>query len=128
MGGHQAPLILLVDDYEDGRAAFADLLSINGFRVATAETGREAVEKAIDLQPDLILMDMVLPDIDGCEATRIIRQDPRCDSIRIVAFTASGAIDAARSLRAGCEAVITKPCVTAVFLARIRALLETATP
>nr|MDQ3346975.1 response regulator [Acidobacteriota bacterium] len=72
----EGPLILLVDDFDDAREMYRDYLAFAGFRVQTACDGREAVEKARALSPDLILMDLSLPVVDGWEATRILKADP----------------------------------------------------
>ena len=70
-----APLVLVVDDVAHGREIFAEYLEFRGFRVATAEDGIEAMEKAFELRPDVILMDLSLPGIDGWEATRRLKKD-----------------------------------------------------
>jgi serine/threonine protein kinase len=107
-----APLILLVDDVDHGREIFGEFLEFRGFRVATAADGLEALEKAFELIPDVILMDLSLPGIDGWEATRRLKQDERTQNIPVIALTAhqlQGAHDMA--LKAGCEEVVTKPCL-----------------
>ncbi len=106
------PLVLVVDDVEHGREIFAEFLEFRGFRVATAADGQEALEKAYELRPDVILMDLSLPGIDGWEATRRLKQDDRTRDIPIIALTAhalASAHDKARA--AGCDAVVTKPCL-----------------
>ena len=75
-----SPLILLVEDFADTREMYSDYLTFSGFRVATATNGQEAVEQARTLEPDLILMDLSLPGIDGWEATRILKADPATSS------------------------------------------------
>src|SRR5436853_6153684 len=79
------PLVLVVDDVDHGREIFAEYLEFRGFRVATAADGLEAIEKAYDLRPDIILMDLSLPGIDGWQATRRLEQD---DRTRVIAITA----------------------------------------
>jgi two-component system, cell cycle response regulator DivK len=106
-----APLVLVVDDVDHGREIFAEYLEFRGFRVATASDGLEAIAKTHELRPDIILMDLSLPGIDGWEATRRLKQDPRTSAIPIIAVTAhalASAHDKARA--AGCNAVVTKPC------------------
>ena len=71
------PLVLVVDDYQDAREMYAEYLEFSGFRVAEAKDGREAVDKAFALAPDVILMDLSLPVLDGWEATRLIKADAR---------------------------------------------------
>lgn len=104
------PLILVVDDMEDGREICAEYLSYHNYRVATAADGYEALAQAFALLPDLILMDLSLPGLDGWEATRRLKGDPRTRAIPVIALTAH-ALAAARdqALEAGCEAVVTKP-------------------
>jgi two-component system cell cycle response regulator DivK len=107
-----APLVLVVDDVDHGREIFAEYLEFRGFRVATAADGLEALEKAFALQPDVILMDLSLPGIDGWEATRRLKQDERTRAIPVIALTAhalASAHDKAREV--GCSAVVTKPCL-----------------
>src|SRR5215208_4246740 len=83
---HQ-PLVLVVDDYQDAREMYAEYLSFSGFRVVEAGTGTEAVEKALALRPDVILMDLSLPGMDGWAATRQLKSDDRTRSIPVVALT-----------------------------------------
>src|SRR5262245_31963290 len=70
MLGAIQPLILVVDDFADNREMFTEFLAFHGFRVAEASTGREALDRAFQLLPDVILMDLSLPELDGLEATR----------------------------------------------------------
>src|SRR3954466_852148 len=83
----RAQLILLVDDFQDNREMYAEYLTYSGYRVEEAATGPEALEKAFSLLPDLILMDLSLPGIDGWEATRRLKSDPRTTKIPIIALT-----------------------------------------
>jgi two-component system cell cycle response regulator DivK len=108
----QAPLVLVVDDVDHGREIFAEYLEFRGFRVATAADGLEAIEKTHELRPDVILMDLSLPGIDGWEATRRLKQDPSTKDIPIIALTAHALESAhAKARAAGCNAVVTKPCL-----------------
>ena len=110
MTEQQAPLILVVDDYQDAREMYAEYLQFSGFRVAEARNGNEAIEQAFALHPDLILMDLSLPGMDGWEATRQLKSDDRTRHIPIVALTADPSTDiGVRARRAGCVGVITKP-------------------
>jgi CheY-like chemotaxis protein len=70
------PLILVVEDFDDAREMYRDYLEFSGYRVETARDGREAIDKAQALKPDLILMDLSLPGVDGWEATRLLKSDP----------------------------------------------------
>jgi two-component system cell cycle response regulator DivK len=104
------PLILVVDDVEDGRVVVGEFLELRGFELATAADGVEAVEKALALRPDLILMDVWLPKMDGLEATRRIKADPRTAGVPVLAVTAHALASArAEAEAAGCDGVITKP-------------------
>lgn len=95
----------------------------NGWQVTLATTGRQGVRMAIDTAPDLILMDMSLPEIDGWTATRMLRENPLTKEIGIIALTAhamSG--DRERALSAGCDAFETKPIDFAQLAAQIAKL------
>ncbi|HEX6203708.1 MAG TPA: response regulator [Thermoanaerobaculia bacterium] len=106
----EAPLVLVVDDVADGREIVGEYLKLSGYELDSAADGVEAVQKAQDLLPDVILMDVWLPKMDGLEATRRLRQDPRTKEIPIIALTAHGLASArGKALEAGCDAVITKP-------------------
>jgi two-component system, cell cycle response regulator DivK len=120
-----APLVLVVDDVDHGREIFAEYLEYRGFRVATAADGLEALDKAFELRPDIILMDLSLPGIDGWEATRRLKQDERTRTIPIIALTAhalASAHDRAREV--GCNAVVTKPCLPKDLEMEVRRQLE----
>ena len=83
-------LVLLADDSEDILEAHGDILRDAGYRVALAHNGEEAVAQALALRPDVILMDLAMPKVDGWEATRRIRADLRTHHIPIIAFTSYG--------------------------------------
>ncbi len=105
-------LILLVEDFDDAREMYRDFLEFSGFSVETARDGREAIDKARALSPDLILMDLSLPGIDGWEATRILKRDPATTHLRIVALSAHAlAPEGDRARAAGCDGFIAKPCL-----------------
>jgi len=125
MSNQDAPLVLVVDDYQDAREMYAEFLSFSGFRVAEASTGVEAVEKAIQLLPDLILMDLSLPGMDGWQATRQLKTDERTRGIPVVALTGhalAGASEGAR--RAGCDSFVTKPCLPDELVVEVRRMLD----
>ena len=106
------PFILLVEDFEDAREMYRDYLEFSGFRVATAVDGRSAIDQARSLNPDLILMDLSLPGIDGWEATRILKSDPETSHLLIVALSAHAlAAEGNRARVAGCDGFIAKPCL-----------------
>lgn len=106
----ERPLVLVVDDVPDGLEVCSHLLRFRGFEVATAVDGIEAMERTRELLPDVVLMDISLPRMDGLEATRRLKQDPRTRDIPILAVTAH-ALESARqeALAAGCSDVVTKP-------------------
>lgn len=123
--GAHSPLVLVVDDFDDNREMFTEFLSFSGFRVAQAATGKEALEQAFSLLPDLILMDLSLPELDGLEATRCLKSDERTKRIPIVALTGHALAGHSRDARdAGCEAFLTKPCLPDVLVGEIRRVLD----
>jgi two-component system, cell cycle response regulator DivK len=112
--------ILVVEDQEDNRQILRDLLASAGFRMVEAHDGREALTLARSERPDLILMDIQLPIVDGYEATRGIKRDPELKDIPIIAVTSyalSG--DEERAREAGCDAYVAKPYSTRLLLAKI---------
>lgn len=125
MNDQNAPLILVVDDYQDAREMYAEFLHYSGFRVAEARNGNEAVDQAFALRPDLILMDLSLPGKDGWEATRELKADERTRHIPIVALTGhalAGASDGAK--KAGCDSFVTKPCLPDDLVVEVRRMLN----
>lgn len=114
------PLILLVEDFDDAREMYRDFLEFSGFQVETARDGREAIDKARQLKPDLILMDLSLPGIDGWEATTILKRDPATAHLQIVALSAHAlAPEGDRARAAGCDGFIAKPCLPTDLVAEI---------
>lgn len=119
------PLVLVVDDYQDAREMYAEYLTFSGFRVAEAANGVDAVQQATDLSPDIILMDLSLPGMDGWEATRRIKLHEKTRHIPIIALTGHalpGVSSSAQS--AGCDAFIIKPCLPDAVLSEVRRLLK----
>jgi two-component system, cell cycle response regulator DivK len=120
----EAPLVLVVDDFQDNREMFAEFLVISGYRVAQAVNGREALDRAFELIPDAILMDLSLPELDGWEATRRLKRDPRTRHIPVVALTGHVLADHAREARdAGCDGFLAKPCLPEVLVVELRRVL-----
>lgn len=104
---------------------YTDYLSFLGYVVAEASTGTEAVTKATALRPDLIVMDLALPGIDGCEATRRLKKDERTRSIPVIAVT--GYVVSwyrERAIAAGCDAFLTKPCLPDELIVEVQRLLD----
>jgi two-component system cell cycle response regulator DivK len=124
------PRVLLVDDFPDNREMYALYLEYAGFEVAEAATGYEALAQAFAQAPDLIVMDLSLPGLDGWEATRRLKRDPRTKQIPILALTGHALEGFSQGARdAGCDAFVTKPCLPEELAVEIRALLEaTASP
>src|SRR5688500_1497822 len=111
------PLVLLVDDSEDNREVYAQYLTFNGFRVEIAVDGIEAVEKAARLKPDVIVMDLSLPRLDGWEATRQIKSAPTTSGIPVIALTGHAVSESKRKAQdAGCSGYLTKPCLPDVLV------------
>jgi CheY-like chemotaxis protein len=103
-------IVLLVEDDEMSRDVLARRLVRMGYVVITAVNGREAVESARSEPPNLILMDMCMPEMDGIEATKQLKADQRTAHIPIVALTAlNTAVDVRRAIQAGCDSYETKP-------------------
>ena len=121
-----APTVLLVEDDREGRRLFANWLSQAGFRVLEAHNGFQALERALELQPDVVVTDLNIPGIDGFELTHRLRKDPRTRAVPILAVTgyAAFAADPNRAQRAGCDAVLPKPCSPDDLEMTIRSLIN----
>jgi CheY-like chemotaxis protein len=118
-------LVLVVEDYQDAREMYAAFLAFSGFDVAEATNGVEAIEKAVELIPDIILMDLALPRMDGWEATRRLKMDERTRHIPIVALTGHALAGYAEGARqAGCDSFVTKPCLPDQLVAEIERMLK----
>jgi CheY-like chemotaxis protein len=117
--------VLLVEDTEDNRQMMRRLLEMSGYRVVEAINGKEAVEVARQVQPQIILMDLSLPFIDGLAATRRIRSLPGMSEVPIIAVSAHDSADFHQdALEAGCNAYITKPIDYSQLEDTIRRLLS----
>lgn len=113
--------VLVVEDQEDNRRIVRDLLASAGYETLEAENGEDGIAVAAAERPDLILMDIQLPLIDGYEATRRIKADPALRAIPVIVVTSyalSG--DEAKAREAGCDAYVTKPFSPRQLLATIR--------
>ena len=118
------PKILLVEDNEMNRDMLSRRLARNGFEIVIAVNGQQGVEMASKELPDLILMDLSLPVMDGWEATRRVKADPATQSIPIIALTAHALVqDRDRALEAGCNDFDTKPIEMPRLLEKIKQLL-----
>jgi CheY-like chemotaxis protein len=125
--GYEGPRkkVLVVDDVAANRAMAVDMLSQLGFEVVEADNGREALNKAQATRPDCILMDIVMPEMDGLEATRRLRQLPGLDKVPIIVMSASASgSDECKSLAAGANAFLPKPIDVDKLLILITTLLK----
>jgi two-component system cell cycle response regulator DivK len=119
-----ANCILVVEDQADNRQILRDLLGNAGFELMEAENGEEALAAVAKQRPDLILMDIQLPTMDGYEATRRIRANPEMKDVPIIAVTSYALTgDDAKALAAGCNAYVTKPYSPRALLAKVREYL-----
>jgi two-component system cell cycle response regulator DivK len=117
--------ILVIEDHEENRRLLRDLLTSFGYELTEAVTGEEGLTAAEANPPDLILMDIQLPGIDGYETTRRIKASPSLRHIPIIAVTSyalSG--DDVKALEAGCDAYVTKPFDPAELLEKIREFIQ----
>ncbi len=109
-GGVRKNLVLLVDDNQDNQYAVRFILEDKGYRVVFARDGAEGIEKAVKLKPDLILMDMMMPKVDGYQATQKIRSYKTLKNVPIIAMTAkSPQEDKRQAIKAGCNEYLSKP-------------------
>lgn len=121
------PRVLLVDDYPDAREMYGEYLEYSGYDVVQAANGQEALQRALDDKPDIILMDLSLPVMDGWEATRRLKADARTASIPVVALTGhalAGISEGAK--KAGCDAFVTKPCLPEDLVVEIKRVLDSS--
>ena len=117
--------VLIVDDFEDNRAMYAEFLRFSGYEVSEATNGVEAIEMTQALVPDVVIMDLSLPVLDGWEATRRLKSDARTRHIPIVALTGHALEGHSQGARAaGCDEFLAKPCLPETLLQTVRALLE----
>jgi len=117
--------VLIVDDNAINITIAQVVVEAEGFLVQAAASGQEALQKVAVFQPDLILMDIQMPGMDGLEVTRFLKADPATRHIRIVAFTAFAMHgDEAKLKAAGCDAYLSKPIDVKCFGKQVRACLE----
>ena len=118
------PIILVIEDYADSRQLLSSLLRANGYKVVEARDGREGLLQAYRVTPDLILMDLAMPEMDGVAATRHLRERQSLARIPIFVMTAYGTADVKQdALAAGCAEVFAKPLEIEMLLGKIRETL-----
>jgi CheY-like chemotaxis protein len=118
------PLVLIVDDSTDNREGYAQYLQFCGFRTVEAATGEEALEQAHRNNPDVVLLDMRLPGLDGMDVSRVLRSRgfARTPIIAISASVFPPDVNAA--MESGCDVFLPKPCLPDVLVSEIRRLLD----
>jgi CheY-like chemotaxis protein len=114
---------LIVDDSWDNRVIYAEFLTFRGYRVAEAVDGLEALDKVLALQPDLVVLDLSMPGMDGRETTRRLKADPLTRAIPILVLTGRLHLKDA-ALAAGADAYVAKPCLPDELIAEIEELLQ----
>jgi len=120
-----SPKILIVEDNVQNRLLMVDILKIHGFEIMEARDGQEGIQLAREQQPDLILLDMQMPVMDGLEAARRLKADPETRAIKILAITSFAMKgDLERILAAGCDEYMAKPIDTRQLPVVVRRLLN----
>jgi CheY-like chemotaxis protein len=118
------PLVLLVDDLEDQRELYGQYLQFAGFDVAVARDGYEAVDRALRMRPDVVIMDLAMPGLDGFETTQRLKVLEATRGIPIIALTAHGTLPREWALTAGCAAYLKKPCYPHDLAEEIASVLQ----
>ena|ERR1044071_697432 len=125
----ERPVVLIAEDQQELRSLYAQQLAISGFDVIEAANGAEAIDLTSARLPDVILMDLSMPVVDGWEATRRLRADRRTAHIPVVALTAhDGSGELQRATNAGCDWFVPKPCPPDALITEIRRVLSTTRP
>ena len=125
-----SPLVLIVEDDLDTRVLYREVLGVSGLRTVEAHNGHQALEKARDERPNLVLTDLAVPGMDGFELCRALRQSPRLREIPILAVTGHAEYlgDPDRFRQAGIDRVLTKPCLPDLLVEEIWRLLRATVP
>jgi CheY-like chemotaxis protein len=121
---NESPLVLVVDDDRDGREMYTATLTRSGFRVEQAIDGYEAVDKGYKMRPDVILMDLLMPRLDGWEVIGWLKNNRNTREIPIVAVTGAQAEQRELARQAGVHSVLVKPCPPETLLEEIRRVLS----
>lgn len=124
-GASGGAVVLVVDDYDDARETCAEYLAVCGFRVEQARDGASALARARAAVPDVVLLDLTLPDMDGASVARRLREDPRTARVAIVLLTGHH-LDEAGGARHLCDAHLLKPCPAPEIVRTIERLLARA--
>ncbi|HEY6362625.1 MAG TPA: response regulator [Vicinamibacterales bacterium] len=120
----ERPLVLIVEDHQELRQLYAQQFAISGFDVIEAGNGADAIAHTTSHVPDVVLMDLSLPVLDGWEATRRLKNDARTAHIPVVALTAhDGSGELQRATRAGCDWFVPKPCPPDALITEVRRVL-----
>jgi two-component system, cell cycle response regulator DivK len=117
------PLVLLVDDLEDQRELYRQYLEFAGYEVAVARDGFEGIDRALSANPDVVVMDLAMPGLDGFEATQRLRLLDRTRGIPVIALTAHSTLPREWAVSAGCDGYLAKPCYPDDLRAAIADLL-----
>ena len=126
-GSRRKPIVLVVDDFADNREMYSEYLSFSGYEVIEAKNGVEAIEAAQARMPDIIIMDLSLPVMDGWEATRRLKADDQTRRIPIVALTGHALAGHSKGAKeAGCDSFLAKPCLPDQLVTEIRRMLESS--
>ena len=121
----ERPVVLIAEDQQDLRQLYAEQLTLSGFDVIEAVNGAEAIDLTSSRLPDVILMDLSMPVVDGWEATKRLRADIRTRHIPVVALTAhDGSGELQRATSAGCDWFVPKPCPPAALITEVRRILS----
>ena len=116
----QKPRVLLVEDYDDAREMYVEYLTLCGFEMAEAANGLQAIERALERLPHIVVMDLSLPQMDGWETARRLREDTRTAGIPILALTGHVLADFSKRAReSGFDGFLTKPCLPEDLVAEI---------
>jgi CheY-like chemotaxis protein len=121
--------LLVIDDDPGARLVFAEHFKARGYRVETAGDGNEGISRALRTRPDIMIVDLVMPRLDGYETTRLLRTYRRTRMIPIIVCTGTAHESAlARAMRVGCDAIVAKPCLFEELDAAIERLLGSGLP
>ena len=121
----ERPVVLIAEDQQDLRQLYAEQLTLSGFDVIEAGNGAEAIDLSSSRMPDVILMDLSMPIVDGWEATKRLRADIRTAHIPVVALTAhDGSGELERATSAGCNWFVPKPCPPDALITEVRRVLS----